>query len=69
MNSTGYFMTTIAENLAQGNGVSVITASNNIDQKNDDLVLELIAIDYLKNGEEYEINFERNLTGFKKYMK
>ena len=35
MNSTGYFMTTIAENLAQGNGVSVITASNNIDQKND----------------------------------
>ena len=25
MNSTGYFMTTIAENLAQGNGVSVIT--------------------------------------------
>ncbi len=30
--------------------------SKNIDQKNNDLVLELIAIDYLKNGEEYEIN-------------
>ena len=30
--------------------------SKNIDQKNDDLVLELIAIDYLKNGDEYEIN-------------
>ena len=36
--------------------------SKNIDQKNDDLVLELIAIDYLKNGEEYEINliFDNN---------
>ena len=36
--------------------------SKNIDQKNDDLVLELIAIDYLKNGEEYEINliFDKN---------
>ena len=30
--------------------------SKNIDQKNDNLVLELIAIDYLKNGEEYEID-------------
>ena len=30
--------------------------SKNIDQKNDDLVLELVTIDYLKNGEEYEIN-------------
>ena len=30
--------------------------SKNIDQKNDNLVLELVAIDYLKNGEEYEIN-------------
>jgi hypothetical protein len=30
--------------------------SKNIDQKNDDLVLELIAIDYLKNENEYEIN-------------
>ena len=30
--------------------------SKNIDQKNEDLVLELIAIDYLKNGDEYEIN-------------
>ena len=36
--------------------------SKNIDQKNDDLVLELIAIDYLKNGKEYEINliFDNN---------
>ena len=36
--------------------------SKNIDQKNDDLVLELVAIDYLKNGEEYEINliFDNN---------
>ena len=36
--------------------------SKNIDQKNDDLVLELIAIDYLKNGDEYEINiiFDNN---------
>ena len=29
--------------------------SKNIDQKNNDLVLELIAIDYLKNKDEYEI--------------
>ena len=31
--------------------------SKNIDQKNDNLVLELIAIDHLKNKNEYEINF------------
>ena len=30
--------------------------SKNIDQKNDELALELIAIDYLKNKDEYEIN-------------
>tara|TARA_B100001142_G_C14231029_1_gene615378 strand:- start:33 stop:431 length:399 start_codon:yes stop_codon:yes gene_type:complete len=30
--------------------------SKNIDQKNDGLALELIAIDYLKNKEDYEIN-------------
>ena len=30
--------------------------SKNIDQKNQDLILELIAIDYLKNKEDYEIN-------------
>ena len=30
--------------------------SKNIDQKNNELVLELIAIDYLKNKEDYEIN-------------
>ena len=37
--------------------------SKNIDQKNDDLVLELIAIDYLKNKDEYEINiiFDNNV--------
>ena len=30
--------------------------SKNIDQNNKDLVLELIAIDYLKNRDDYEIN-------------
>ena len=30
--------------------------SKNIDQKNDELVLELLAIDYMKNKEDYEIN-------------
>ncbi len=30
--------------------------SKNINQKNKDLVLELIAIDYLKNNDDYEIN-------------
>ena len=30
--------------------------SKNIDQKNEGLVLELLAIDYLKNKEDYEIN-------------
>ena len=30
--------------------------SKNINQKDDGLVLELIAIDYLKNKEDYEIN-------------
>ena len=30
--------------------------SKNIDQKNDELGLELIAIDYLKNKDDYEIN-------------
>ena len=30
--------------------------SKNIDQKNDKLVLKLIAIDYMKNKEDYEIN-------------
>ena len=36
--------------------------SKNINQKNSDLVLELIAIDYLKNKEEYEIDliFDNN---------
>ena len=36
--------------------------SKNIDQKNDELVLELIAIDYLKNKDDYEINliFDNN---------
>jgi len=30
--------------------------SKNIDQTNDKLVLELLAIDYMKNNEDYEIN-------------
>ena len=30
--------------------------SKNINQKNQDLVLELIAIDYLKNKDDYEVN-------------
>ena len=30
--------------------------SKNIDQKNDELILELLAIDYLKNKENFEIN-------------
>ncbi len=36
--------------------------SKNINQKNQELVLELIAIDYLKNKEDYEINliFDNN---------
>ena len=36
--------------------------SKNIDQKNDELFLELIAIDFLKNKNEYEINliFDNN---------
>jgi len=36
--------------------------SKNIDQKNEELVLNLIAIDYLKNKDDYEINliFENN---------
>ena len=37
--------------------------SKNIDQKNDDLALDLIAIDYLKNKDDYEINliFDNNV--------
>ena len=36
--------------------------SKNIDQKNEELVLDLIAIDYLKNKDDYEINliFDNN---------
>ena len=36
--------------------------SKNIDQKNDGLALDLIAIDYLKNKDDYEINliFDNN---------
>ena len=30
--------------------------SKNIDQKNKDFIIELIAIDYLKNKDDYEIN-------------
>ena len=37
--------------------------SKNIDQKKKELILELIAIDYLKNKEDYEINliFDNNV--------
>ena len=37
--------------------------SKNIDQKNEELVLDLIAIDYLKNKDDYEINliFDSNV--------
>ena len=37
--------------------------SKNIDQNNKDLVIELMAIDYLKNNSDYEINlmFENNV--------
>ena len=38
--------------------------SKNIDQSNKDLVLELIAIDYLKNNEEYEINLIFNNNAY-----
>ena len=36
--------------------------AKNIDQKKNDLVLELLAIDYMKNKEDYEINliFNKN---------
>ena len=36
--------------------------SKNIDQKNKDLVIELVGIDYLKNNNDYEINliFDKN---------
>ncbi len=36
--------------------------SKNIDQKNEELILDLIAIDYLKNKDDYEINliFDNN---------
>ena len=37
--------------------------SKNIDQKNNELILELIAIDYMKNKDNYEINliFDNNV--------
>ena len=38
--------------------------SKNIDQSNKDLVLELIAIDYLKNNEDYEISLIFNNNAF-----
>ena len=33
-----------------------VVKSKNIDQKNEELVLELVAIDYMKNQNDYEIN-------------
>ena len=38
--------------------------SKNINQKNDKLILELIAIDYLKNKEDYEINLIFNNNAY-----
>ena len=38
--------------------------SKNIDQKNQDLVLELIAIDYLKNKDDYEVNLIFNNNAY-----
>jgi len=37
--------------------------SKNIDQKNNELVIELMAIDYMKNKNEYEINLIFNDNG------
>ena len=38
--------------------------SKNIDQKNKDFILELIAIDYLKNKDDYEINLLFNNNSY-----
>ena len=38
--------------------------SKNIDQKNEELVLDLIAIDYLKNKDDYEINLIFNNNAY-----
>ena len=38
--------------------------SKNIDQKNENIVLELIAIDYLKNKDNYEINLIFNNNAY-----
>ncbi len=38
--------------------------SKNVDQKKEDLILELIAIDYLKNKEDYEINLIFNNNAY-----
>ena len=38
--------------------------SKNIDQNNVNLVLELITIDYLKNGDQYEINLIFNNNAY-----
>tara|TARA_Y200000002_G_scaffold361289_1_gene347266 strand:- start:332 stop:730 length:399 start_codon:yes stop_codon:yes gene_type:complete len=38
--------------------------AKNIDQKSNELVLELIAIDYLKNKDDYEINLIFNNNAF-----
>ena len=38
--------------------------SKNINQKNNDLALELIAIDYLKNKDDYEINLIFNNNAY-----
>ncbi len=63
MNSTGYFMTTIAKNLSQGNSVSVITASESSVKKIRKELNENIEIHRIKS-----INFDKaNL--FKRTLK
>jgi hypothetical protein len=38
--------------------------SKNIDQKNNELILELVAIDYLKNKDDFEINLIFNNNAY-----
>ena len=38
--------------------------SKNIDQKNNELILELLAMDYLKNNDDYEINLIFNNNAY-----
>ena len=44
--------------------MSIKVKSKNIDQKNNELVLELIGIDYMKNKDDYEINLIFNNNAY-----